>query len=168
MNPDCPENAKDCPRMGLRASAPLMHHELRRFNLTDRERTIAGVILSLTWEEGIAAVRVPKLDLFEHMTGLAANHVGETLHDLEKLMRVIVVTEVEEGKTYALNPKTENWQVKPRVSRGTMLETLNLLREINGVARQTEGQLNFKLQVVANFLAKVAPEMGVLPKQEAV
>ncbi len=134
--PGCQTPPADCPRVGLKASAPLIRHELRRFMLTDRERTLAGTILSLSWEEGIAAVRIPKLEFFENLTGLAANHVSETMHDLVALMRVVVVEEAVDGKFYSVNPRTETWQAKPRVSRATMLETINIIREVNGVPRQ--------------------------------
>jgi len=155
MNPDpCKTPGNECPRIGLMTSAPVMRHELRRFNLTDRERTLAGVILSLSWEQGLASVRIPKLDAFEHLTGLAANHVSETLADLVDLMRVVTVEESQDGKLYSINAKTETWQAKPRVSRATMLETINLIREINGIPRQTEGQLNFKIH------------LGAIPTQE--
>ena len=150
----------------LMMTAPMMRHELRRFNLTDRERTLASLILSLSWEQGIAAVRIPRLDMFENLTGLAANHVSETLSDLEKLMRVIRVTETADGKLYALNEKTETWQARPRVSRATLLDTINLVNEINGIPRQTEGQLNFKIQSVANFLSAKTPNLGAIPTQE--
>jgi hypothetical protein len=145
-----------------------MRHELRRFNLTDRERTLASLILSLSWEEGVSAVRVPKLDFFEHLTGLAANHVSETLHDLTALMRVVVVAEADQGRFYSINHLTETWQAKPRVSRPMMLETLNLLREVNGIPRQTEGQLNFKFQSLTHFLVIKTPVKGAIPSQEAL
>ena len=77
---------------GLRACAPIMRNELRRFHFSDRERTLASLILSLTWEEGIGEVRVPKLDLFDELTGIPANHVGVALNDLV-MMRVILVQE---------------------------------------------------------------------------
>jgi hypothetical protein len=151
----------------MAVTAPLMRHELRRFNLTDRERTLASLILSLSWEEGIPAVRIPRLDIFEHLTGLAANHVSETLYDLEKLMRVITITDTADGRQYALNPKTDQWQAKPRVSRSTLLETINLVREINGVERQSEDQLNFNFNSVASFLSAKTPVSGVIPRKEA-
>jgi hypothetical protein len=166
MSRECDIPTHDCPRAGLRASAPLMRHELRRFNLSDRERCLASLILSLSWEEGIAAVRVPKLDFFSHLTGIAENHVSETLYDLVKLMKVVVVGETAEGKYYSLNDKTDTWQAKPRVSRPTMLDTLNIIREINGISRQTEDQLNFKFEVLAKFLSAKSPVQGVIPKQE--
>ena len=134
--------------------------------MTDRERTLASLILSLSWEEGIAAVRIPRLDIFEHLTGLAANHVSETLYDLEKLMRVIRVTETSEGKLYAINERTDTWQAKPRVSRTTLLDTVNLVREINGVKRQTEDQLNFKFESVAKIVRALTPDLGVSPIRE--
>ncbi len=158
----------NCPRLGLRASAPMMRYELGRFNLTDRERTLAGLILSLSWDEGIAAVRITVLDEFEKLTGLAANHVSETLHDLSALMRVVIIQEVDGGKLYSLNHHTENWQAKPRVSRVTMLDTINRVREYNGIQRETEGQLNFKFSAVTHFLRAATPEKGVIPNKEAI
>ena len=166
MSADCTIPADQCPRMSLRSSAPLMRHELRRFNLSDRERTLAGVILSLSWEEGLANVRLNKLEDLEHLTGLKANHICETLHALINLMRVVIKEEAADGIRYSINPHSENWQAKPRTSKATMLSTINLIREINGVPRQTEDQVNFKMQSVTHFFDQKTPVLRAIPKEE--
>jgi hypothetical protein len=157
--------SKPADKNPFHEAALLVRHELLRFRLGDRNRTIAILILSLSWDEGISAVRVPKLEIFERLTGLEANHVSETLTELE-LQRVVSVMDTPDGKLYSVNPNSSNWQATPRKPRATMLETLNLVREINGVKRQSEDQLNFKFQEVANFLSAKTPDSGVIPKKE--
>jgi len=152
--------------VAFQEAALLVRHELLRFKLGDRNRTLAILILSLSWDEGIATVRIPKLDIFERLTGLEANHVSETLSELE-MQRVVTVTETPGGKLYAVNPDSANWQVTPRKLRTTMLETLNLVREINGVQRLSEDQLNFKVQAVTYFLATENPDLGLVLKPDS-
>ncbi len=124
------DNRQPVPLIDL---APLMRYEIGRFSLTDRERTLATLIVSLTLELGIANVRMPDHYSFESLTGIKANHISETLNDLDKLMRVIIVGEDCGHKVYSLNPRTETWQCKPRVSRNTLLEALKIIKELNGV-----------------------------------
>jgi hypothetical protein len=154
-------DAKPC---AFRDAALMVRHELLRFKLGDQNRTMAILILSLSWDEGIAAVRIPKLDVFEQLTGLSSNHISETLDELT-MQRVLQVTTTPDGKLYSINPNSGTWQATPRKPRATMLENLNLVREINGVSRQTEAQLNFKFEAITHFFAVKHPESGVLPKQ---
>lgn len=144
---------------GLRASSPQMKHELRRFMFSDRERTLAGLILSLSWDEGLPAARIPRHEFFTELTGIPANHVSVVLSDLV-LMRVITVTKLENGAVYEINPFSETWQVKPRQSRETILTAMNMFRELNGLARQSEAELNFNFKQVTLFLSKRPTDSG--------
>lgn len=139
----------------------MMRHELRRFHLSDRERTLANLILSLSWEEGLPSVRVPKLEMFQQLSGISIPHCSTALKDLE-IMRVVKVTETEGGKVYAVNPQSETWQVKPRQSRATILSAMNMVRELNGIKPLTEGQLNFKFHEVTHFLQTIVSDLGTI------
>ena len=135
----------------LRVCAPWMRHELRRFKISDRPRTLAQLILSLSWEEGIPTVRVPKLEFFTQLTGLSTSHVSTALAELQ-LMRVLNVEETPTGKAYGLNPRSSTWQATPRQSRQVVDEAVNLLREINGIKSARSGVVNFKIGPVNLFL----------------
>lgn len=148
---------------GLKAAAPLMKHELRRFHFSDRERTLAYLILTLSWEEGLPGVRIPKLDYFSQLTGIPANHVSVTLADLI-LMRVISREEKDGMAVYALLPQPELWQCKPRQSRATILSAMNLIREVNGLRPQSEAEVNFNIQAVINFLGGLSTDSGATPQ----
>jgi len=135
----------------LRVAANWLRHELRRFKISDRPRTLASVILSLSWEEGLGVVRVPKLDFFAQLTGLNTTHISTALSELQ-LMRIIEVMETTTGKVYAINPQSSTWQATPRQSRHAVDEAVNLLREINGVMQKRSAVQNFKIGPVNVFL----------------
>ena len=101
---------------------------------------------------GCRVWRIPKLEFFTQLTGIPANHISVTLNDLV-LMGVVVVTGDVNGPIYEINPDSDRWQVKPRQSRTTIHEAMNMFRELNGLPRQTEREVNFNLQQVMFFLA---------------
>lgn len=135
----------------LKLAVIWMQHELRRFKISDRPRTLAQLILTLSWGDGLPAVLVPKLEVFRELTGLNPSHISTALGELE-LMRVITIEEMPSGRRYAINPCSHNWQATPRVSRSSVDQAVNLLREINGIPAARSTSINFKVGVLTVFL----------------
>lgn len=158
-----PLNIANVEGGALRATAPFMEQELRRFHFSDRERTLACLILSLSWQEGLAAVKIPTLDYFTQLTGIPANHVSVVLNDLV-LMRVISREAKEGAQVFAIQPQPEQWQCKPRQSRATSLSAMNMIRELNGLPPRSEAALNFNIQSVLLFLRVGSTDSGLAPQ----
>lgn len=152
----CPVK-ESCPHLApddadtLRLAVPWMRHEFDRFCIPDRPRTLANLILTLTWEDGLPSIWIPKLDYFTQLTGIAVPNVINALQKLE-LMRVIRVEPKEAGKRYSLNALTDTWQAEPRQARETIDAALHLLRELNGQPRKEAATLNFPNGTVSLFL----------------
>ena len=142
-------------KLELLRYAAVYRRELRRHFLTDRERHVAEVILDKSWGWGLPSVRIPKQADFTNITGISAPHVCTTLRALED-MRVITINRELAQPRYAINPDSEAWKVKPRLSAETIHDEVNLLRELNGlppVEIDPEGMhVNFKILLQGLFL----------------
>jgi len=143
----------------FKSAVPWMQHELRRFKISDRPRTLAQLILSLSWGEGLPAVMVPKLEVFRELTGLNTSHVSTALGELE-LMRVLEVHDASSGKRYAINPRSHLWQATPRTARASVDQAVNLLREVNGIPNVRSAPVNFKIGPVNVFVPTRATDSG--------
>ena len=146
---DCPSSIwNDWRLRGLRIRA-----ELRQHKILDNEMRIVEVILDKSCGWGRATVVIPELKHFTSLTGMAEPHVHKAIAGLH-LARVIRVVRVRGQITYSVREDSENWQVRPRVSRDAILQTVSLLREVNELPplpRHQEDLPNFKDQFNTHF-----------------
>ena len=145
-----------------RRRASEIRRELRRHHLSERERHLAEVILEMTFGWGRQSIVVPQLQCFTDLTGISKPHVSEGIADLHA-MRIIRVVTVKGQPTYCIREDTDNWKVKPRVSVQAMANSINLVRDWNGleaVAAPLETIANFKGQSTAKKTRRSVPESG--------
>jgi len=107
--------------------------ELRRFQLSDRQRIIAEVINELPFGWGRESVRVPKLEYFTDLTGIARPHIHGALRALHD-MRILKIEIKDNLPEYRLLPDSHTWQVRFRISRERIKAARESLREINHLA----------------------------------
>ena len=156
----------DCPaKQGehWRKRAATIRRELRRHHLSERERHLAEVILDLTFGWQKESIVIPQLQCFTDLTGIGKTHVSEGIGDLH-LMRIIRVTTVNGQPTYQIREDVENWKVKPRVSESAMANSINLVREWNGLQPMVsplEAIANFKNLPAAKKISSCVPESGL-------
>lgn len=106
--------------------------ELLRHDLTAREIKIAEVILQASYGWHQESVIIPELKYFTRLTDITESNVVKVLKGLHR-RRVIRMQRTGGHMTYALNPNPENWKALPWATSAEMGETLNLLREVNGL-----------------------------------
>jgi hypothetical protein len=156
--PDCTLVEKD----SYRSRAQLIRRELRRHHFTERERHLAEVILDLTFGWNRDTIAIPQLQCFSDLTGIGKTHVSEGISDLH-LMKVIRVITEKGHPVYSIREDVESWKVKPRVSTQAMSNSINLVREWNGLeplAAPLEAIANFKNQPHARKIRSCVPESG--------
>ena len=147
--------------------ARIVRREFRRHHLTDRERLMAEVILDLTLGWGRESIAVPDRLAFREITGITESHVSEALNDLHQ-MRIIRVWKVNGVPNYCIreDPDPEgqtpfNWRAKARVPVRTLANSLNRIREFNGLPplpAPLEAIGNFKVNLLAKKISDERPE----------
>jgi hypothetical protein len=116
----------------LRATVGPLKLELRRHFLSARHRVIAETLVELSFGRGLASVQVPKLEMFTDLTGISKPHVHSALRELHELR--IVRVQQKQGKTnYMINPDSEAWKVRAKVSLESIVRATRLIDELNGV-----------------------------------
>ena len=173
MSADCPnakprEGCEDCPGSVMniwRLQGSALRTELRRHDLTFRERLIAELILDKTYGWQRREIVFPQLRTFKDLTGIGEPDVVKVLRTLHA-RRVIRIQTVKGHPTYSINPDAESWKALPRLDKQTMQSTINVMREHNGLElmpMDQEAALNFKNCPHTNFPAAV---IGNLPMGE--
>jgi len=155
---DCPVNKRD----EWRKRAMTIRRELRRHHLSERERHLAEIILELTlgWQRD--SIVIPQLQCFTDLTGIGRSHVTEGIQDLHN-MRIIRVITAKGAPVYSIREDSDNWKVKPRVSTQSMISSINLVRDWNGLepmAEPLEAIANFKNRPAAKKISQRVPESG--------
>jgi phage replication O-like protein O len=111
--------------------------ELRRFDLSHRQQTLAEVLVELSYGWANKSVRIPKLDMFEEMTGINRANTHRALQDLHT--RRILTVEIKDGvPEYTINPNPETWQAAPRLARVRIRNAKELLKSYNGQADELD------------------------------
>lgn len=137
----------------LKAMAPRLRHELNRFQMGDRERTLAQLILMLSWDEGLPSVRISTHEDFHRLLGIAVTHISTILTKLKR-KRILTVTEKDGETFYTINADATNWQAGSRADWPDVLKVWNEVRELNGLPRLVEAELNFRVRQSAIFLGQ--------------
>lgn len=119
-------------RAKLKRIARTLRREFSRFDLTDRERRVAEMVLDLCTSLGIRSVSIPKLELFASLTGMTKGNVSSTISSLDEI-GVITVDHSPGGPRYSVNPSVNDWKLRVRVSRDTYRQTLSLIMESNHI-----------------------------------
>ncbi len=148
---------------GWRKRGMLIRRELRRHHLSERERHLAEIILDLTLGWQRESIVIPQLQCFTDLTGIGRPHVTEGIQDLHN-MRIIRVITVKGQPTYSIREDSDNWKVKPRVSTQAMTNSINLVRDWNGLEPLTaplEAIANFKNGPAAKKTSAAVPESGI-------
>ncbi len=125
---ECP--ARNADKWRLRGA--VLRTELRRHDLTFRELQIAELILDKSFGWQRVEVIIPQLRFFKELTGISESDTVKVLKTLHA-RRIVSITHPGGRPTYKLNEDAEQWKAMPRVSKETMQESLNLLRENNGL-----------------------------------
>ena len=138
-----------CPRIVAdewRVRGAVLRLELRRRNLTFREKLVAELILDKSYSWNMAAVVFPSLKYFRVLTGISESDVVKVLKTLHG-GRIIFIRHVKGRPTYSINPDMDRWQAMPRLDKSDMQAHINLMREYNGldpIHAEQEAALNFK------------------------
>jgi hypothetical protein len=158
-------------RHQLMNAAHAMRRELLRYDIPLRPLILAEVILSISFGWGRRTVRVPKLEIFTDLTGIARGHVHEALKKLHQ-MRILTVSVASGVPEYELLPDSEKWQCCPRVTRASIAEAIRMLKALNNIdltmptpisnhdqpAASADGESkNFPSVLDANFFADSVP-----------
>jgi hypothetical protein len=119
--------------------------ELRRHQLSERDRLVSEVLVEMSYGRGLASVKIPKLGILSELTGITVPHVHTTLKRLHD-MRIVRLHSKQGMVVYVVNPDSESWKVLPRVARETILRATEMVDGLNGVQGATvmEDVINFK------------------------
>ena len=157
-----------CPRIVAdewRVRGAVLRLELRRRNLTFREKLIAELILDKSYGWNMESVVFPSLKYFRVLTGISESDVIKVLKTLHG-GRIIFIRHVKGRPTYSINPDMDRWQAMPRLDKSDMQAHINLMREHNGlepIHAEQEAALNFKVGASAK---KIAAQLGEKPMSE--
>lgn len=164
-----PEPAIDPERAAkLVKMARYMKGELRRHYLSERERLVADQVVEVTLCNGRDRIRVPKLEVLSDLTGLERSHIHTALRSLHE-MRIILTSHKEAALVLTINLDSENWKVKPRVPRATVMRGLEVLDEFNRLGQYALSQApgenpeNFRVEDPAQILLSFVPNSGNVP-----
>lgn len=142
-----------------------LRKELRRFNLSERQRIIADVILDTSYGWGLKCVKVPKLDFFTDLTGISRGNVHSALKALYE-MRIVEAVQKDGIAEYCITPSPDRWQATPRQSRARITHAIELLKIYNGLAKgpapelTPEGFENFKIGRNGEFSSRSVSNSG--------
>jgi phage replication O-like protein O len=133
--------------------------ELRRFNLSHRQQTIAEVILDLSLGWGERSARIPRLVYFTEITGINVANVSRAIKGLYE-MRILLIEMKSDTVIYTLNTNSDTWQVSPRVPRSSIRKAHEMLKSHNGIQTTQDDELSKDMARLEEFLRpyKETPE----------
>lgn len=142
-----------------------LRKELRRFQLSERQRVLADVILDVSYGWGLDHVKVPKLDFFTDLTGITRGNVHTALKTLRE-MRIVEAVLKSGICEYRITTNPDHWQAAPRQSRARIQHSIDLLKIYNGLKDgkppelSPEGFENFKIGHVRENPSQPVPNSG--------
>ena len=148
------------------AQAVALRVEFRRRHFSEREHLLLGWILDFSLMCGREDMTAPTLESLGQLAHLSRGNVHGVIKSLE-LMRVLSVTREGEVTRYRLNPDTEQWSCRPRLSREELRFALANLREANGFKtdffRKQEAAASFPPLSLDLVFAPAVPASGTVP-----
>ena len=151
------------------AQAVALRVEFRRRHFNEREHLLLGWILDFSLMCGREDMTAPTLESLGQLAHMSKGNVCTCVKALE-LMRVLTVTREGDVSRYRLNPDTEQWSCRPRLSRDELRFALANLREANGFktdffVKQTEAAASFQPLSLDVVFPKSVPTSGTVPQK---
>lgn len=119
------KSQEDCQGLAARVLS-----DLRRHDLSKQQLVIVMILVETSYQWGHETVRVPKLEVLAHLTGMRKTHIAATLRELGQI-RVIETKKHEQYFEFRVVADSNVWRCRPRVSPGKAREALDWLRVHN-------------------------------------
>ncbi len=109
--------------------------EFRRFDLRQREQSVADTILDMSFGLGLRSVRIPKYETLSDITGIAIPNVYNAVKALVE-MNILSIEDVDGAHIYTLIANPDEWRCRARISRARVNDAVNVLKHYNGLGEK--------------------------------